>query len=630
MNSVELAIDKTTACAIFVLDPNKNGFPITYCNLEFERQTGYSRDEIIGHPIEHRYVSRADAEALDQLRAGLADARETTLVFHNLRKDGESYRSRLIISPVCDSSGRLSQIFGIQHELPEITESQRAMRQAQIFLESAPDATFIIDECGNLILTNREAEFLFGYTEQELKSMPIEALMPARYREQHFAHREGFTASPTVRDMGAGMSIFALTKSGVELPVDIRLSPIKSEGKQFFSASVRDISARVDTENALADARDIAERATTEKSRFLAAASHDLRQPLQAISLYLSVLGRTSDADKREDISTKMQLSLDNINSMLNALLDVSKLDSGAIQAEKSEVKVQHILDKIVACSLQQAAEKGLTLDCCSASEVVYTDPGLLERVIDNFVTNAIRYTEHGGVKIQCRPSDQSLIIEVHDTGIGIDHDQLDQVFEEYYQLGNPMRSRNKGLGLGLSIVKHIARLLGHTVDVKSEVGKGSTFSISVPIVQVESVSSGVRESRGAESALSDSSPLVLLVDDDPDVLDSTTMLLDLVGIQVVSGSDSVEALRHLDSGIEPSMIISDFRLPGMNGIDLVSEARKRLQADVPAIIMTGDTAAQHMETTGMPHCHVVYKPVETDRMLELIRDIIAERQNSH
>ncbi len=623
MSSVERAVDKTSACAIFVLDPNKTGFPITYCNLEFERLTGYSRNEVIGHPIEHLYLRGADPAALDQLRAGMKNARETSLILHSKNKDGSLYRSRIIISPVRDSSGRLSQIFGIQHSLPEVAEAQRSMRQAQIFLESAPDATFIIDDAGNLVLTNREAEFLFGYTEDELKSMPIESLMPARYREQHLAHRKRFTASPTVREMGAGMSIVALTKSGVELPVDIRLSPIMSEGRQFFSASVRDISARVEAENALADARDIAERATTEKTRFLAAASHDLRQPLQAISLYLSVLGRTDDTAKRADISEKMQLSLDNINSMLSALLDVSKLDSGAVQPEKCEIAIQHVLDKISAGSQQQAKEKGLDFFCTGSTDMVYTDPALLERVIDNFVTNAIRYTQAGSVSIECHRIDQMLSIEVHDTGIGIDHDQLDQVFEEYYQLGNPMRSRNKGLGLGLSIVKHIARLLGHTIDVKSEVGKGSVFSITVPIVNVDAELPDGTGQPFSDSTIDAKNPVVLLVDDDPDVLDSTTMLLDLVGIQVVSGSDGGEALEYLDSGVEPAMIISDFRLPGMNGMEFVSEARKRLKSDIPAIIMTGDTASQDMEQSLIPHCHVVYKPVETDRMLELIRNII-------
>ena len=623
MNSVELAIDKTTACAIFILDPHKEGFPITYCNLEFERLSGYTRDEIIGHPLEQSHLSQSGGMELEKLRSALNQGQETTVVINAVTKQGAGYRSRLTVSPVNDSSGRLSLILGIQIALPKDSETQRALNQAQLFLESAPDATFIVDASGNLILTNREAEFLFGYTSQELVSMPIEALMPARYRNQHLAHRKHFTVNPTVREMGAGMSIIALTKSGAEIPVDIRLSPIQSEGKQYFSASVRDISTRVNAEQALEDARDIAERATAEKSRFLAAASHDLRQPLQAISLYLSVLGRTEDCAKRQEISTKMQLSLDNINNMLGALLDVSKLDSGAIQPEKSNVRVQTILDKIVAGSAQQANEKGLLFNCTTTPIVVFTDPALLERVIENFVTNAIRYTETGSVSINCNLVGQQLSIEVQDTGIGIDHDQLDQVFEEYYQLDNPMRNRHKGLGLGLSIVKHIAKLLGHTVDVQSEVGKGSTFSISVPVVQSDAAKERTSDCDLDESLLSDIKPLVLLVDDDPDVLDSTTMLLNMVGIEVVSGADGNEALKHLDTGLQPAMIISDFRLPGMNGVEFLQAARTRLHTQVPAIIMTGDTGMQEIEDKKIELCHVVYKPVDTNHILELIRETI-------
>ena len=257
------------------------------------------------------------------------------------------------------------------------------------------------------------------------------------------------------------------------------------------------------------------------KTRFLAAANHDLRQPLQSLGLYLAMLSRQSSRSKQEEIVYKMRQSLDTMSELLDALLNISKLDSGSVTADKSDVHLQELLDRIVTNNVQQAEEKGLQLECRRVDFIVHTDPRLLERLIENFVTNAIRYTEHGYVKIDCVRHEDSVRVAIRDTGIGIPEDQIESVFEEYYQLDNHVRDRGKGLGLGLSIVKHIGRILDHSLDVSSVPGEGSTFTVEIPLGQQVS---GVKREVLDRTLLCVREPVVLFVDDDPTISDATTM----------------------------------------------------------------------------------------------------------
>jgi len=376
-------------------------------------------------------------------------------------------------------------------------------------------------------------------------------------------------------------------------------------------------------EQALSNAKEVAESATATKSRFLAAASHDLRQPLQSLGLYLSVLTRQLDAPQQLDVTNKMRSSLDTMGELLDALLDISKLDSGAVKPEKRDVWIQELLTRIVTDNAQQAAEKGLQLEYTRDDYAVHTDPGLLERVIENFVTNAIRYTESGQISIECRPHEDVLRITVSDTGIGIAEDDIDKVFEEYYQLDNHARNRRKGLGLGLSIVKHIAKLLEHPLEVSSKPGEGSTFTVEVPIgtvevARVESCAAAPASVRGIGI------PIVLLIDDDPSIIDATTMLLESTGVRVCSASNGDEALAQVAAGVHPDILVCDYRLPGYSGIEVIRRIRHAALDDLPAILMTGDTSTAEIEAANLANCTILHKPADTDRLISLIEDLVA------
>jgi PAS domain S-box-containing protein len=399
----------------------------------------------------------------------------------------------------------------------------------------------------------------------------------------------------------------------------------RKQAEQALRQSHEQLEQRVNERTqAVEEARKEAERANAAKSRFLAAASHDLRQPLQSVELYLSVLARLLVEPRHQEICAKIGLSLETMSELLDALLDISRLESGSITPARRDFPLQELLDRIIPDNLQQAEKKGLRLECAVTECRVHSDPALLERVIANFVTNAIRYTHRGRVAIDCQRGVDTVRIAVSDTGIGIPHDAVEQIFEEYYQLGNPMRDRREGLGLGLAIVKHISRLLGHRLEVQSVPGEGSTFTVEVPLAKT-----GAQPVELHARALPRGSrrPVVLFVDDDPAIVDATTLLLEATGIEVHSALNGDAALALLGGGIRPDIVVCDYRLPGYTGMEVIRRVRKATVDNLPAVLMTGDTSTYDRDAAGLAECTVLHKPVDTDELLALIENLTASPQ---
>lgn len=488
-------------------------------------------------------------------------------------------------------------------------------------LRAAPDPTVIVDTDGRIVLVSDRVADVFGYEPGELLGQPIETLVPERHRVVHRNHRASYADAPHPRPMGLAMELYGRRKDGSEFPVEISLSPVRTPQGMLISSTVRDVSERRRIEDALRRAQHDAERANLSKSRFLAAASHDLRQPLQSLGLYLSVLNRHVDGDKAAEISMKMRKSLDTMGELLDALLDISRFESGSVVPEVQDLLIATLLDRIVTDNVQQAEDKGLELQCVLSDCVVRTDPGLLERVLENLVTNAIRYTEAGSVTIDCEPVENCCRIRISDTGIGIPRDALEHIFDEYYQLDNPIRDRRKGLGLGLSIVRHIARVLGLELRVDSRLGEGSTFIVEVPLGECRPQPA---EEERMVPHQSKREPLVLFVEDDPAVVDATTMLFEDVIARMATAVDGQAAVDAVAGGLVPDLIVSDYRLPGMNGVEVIRRVREILGREVPAVIMTGDTSARDIETAGLGRCTVLHKPVDTDRLLGLVEESLA------
>ncbi|MDX1384779.1 MAG: PAS domain-containing sensor histidine kinase, partial [Thermoanaerobaculia bacterium] len=352
-------------------------------------------------------------------------------------------------------------------------------RFALDLLEAAPDAIVTVDGDGRVIFVNAEAEALFGYARDELLGASVEELIPGANRAEHRRHREAYRRSPRKRPMGAEIDLWALTRDGREIPVEISLSPHETPEGFFVSAAIRDVTRRRETEAELMKARNEAEQADHAKTRFLAAASHDLRQPLQAAILYANVLQRQVEDGAVGETVAKLQRSLEALQGLLNRLLDVSRLDAQAVKPEKMSFSVQLMLERLTEELSPLADEKGIRLRMRPDEAWIYSDPQLLERLLRNLISNAIRYTERGGVLIGCRHRGEELAIQVWDTGIGIPEKDQARIFDEFFQVDNPARRRQSGLELGLAIVQRLSALLDHPVAFRSTVARGSVFEVT-------------------------------------------------------------------------------------------------------------------------------------------------------
>ena len=350
--------------------------------------------------------------------------------------------------------------------------------------------------------------------------------------------------------------------------------------------------------------------ANQSKSRFLAAASHDLRQPLHALNLFVAQLRSETDPAERNRLAARIEAAIDNMNGLFNALLDISKLDSGTLQPNVSDFPIDSILKHMLTTFAAAAREKGLELRIVPSSAWVRSDAILLERILLNFLSNAVRYTEAGGVVVGCRRKGTKLRIDVCDTGPGIAADQQRNIFNEFYQLVPKEKGGRDGLGLGLAIVERLGALLDHPIGLQSIVGKGSRFSVTVPTARIPAA--GPRrepvQAKSPTDALRGKS--IVVIDDDLLVLDAMRGLLEQWGCSVLTAKSAQEALAGVDGG-RPDLIISDGHLQeGETGIEAIARLRRALGAPIPAFLISGDISPGRLDEAKAAGHHLLHKPV--------------------
>jgi PAS domain S-box-containing protein len=485
---------------------------------------------------------------------------------------------------------------------------------ANQLLDAAPDPSIVIDRDGRILYANARVEDVFGHKPDELTGQHMEVLLPERFRSLHPQHRSRFFDNPSPRPMGSGLELFARLKNGEEIPVEISLSPVATEDGCLVFAALRDVSVQKELEEQLKDA-------SRAKSRFLAAASHDLRQPIQALTILNSVAKRAATDDVHQSIIEKQQKSLDSMARLLNALLDISKLEAGIVKPDITDCEVQEIFDDLHAEFDEQARMKGLELIVEPCGDVAKSDSRLLTQILENFISNAIRYTYAGFVRLRCHHEPSFIRLEVLDTGLGIEPHEIDNIFEEFHQ-STEGAARPEGLGLGLSIVKRTAELLECGLNVDSKPGKGSAFSVIVP------------QGKRVESVAATSDPAllprngtgtVLLVDDEPAVLDATEILLDMEGFDVQMASSIAEALDCITVNI-PDLLITDYHLrDGETGADVIRSIRGEVGGDLPVILVSGDTS-DALAIHDLREVGFLTKPVDTDELLNEINRRINQR----
>jgi PAS domain S-box-containing protein len=460
---------------------------------------------------------------------------------------------------------------------------------------------------------------MFGYTRKQLLGQEVEMLLPESLRERHISHRAAFAADQQLRPMGRDLELFGRRSDGSLLPVEISLSPFTSASGAFISSVIRDVTSRKEMEAELIAARQDAERANKANTAFLAAASHDLRQPVQALALLNGALRRTVKDELALEMIQSQQNSLDAMTNLLNSLLDISRLDAGKVEPEFEDFRIHRLVERLFAEFSRQARQKGLRFETDACEEVVIrSDPNLLGEIVQNYVSNAIRYTDKGEVKLTCRPVGDELWIDVVDTGIGIDAAQLDEIFNEFHQIRNP-GLETEGFGLGLAIVKRLADLLGHRIRVESDLGQGSTFSVCLPIVARREARRSQSAEPASEQVTNRVTGLIVLIEDDQKVANAWGLLLEAEGFRVAAAESATEAeaiIQQLES--PPDLIISDFHLvDGSTGVDAVAIVRDAFKREIPAFIVTGDTSKLVDEARSTKNCIIMNKPVNTDEMLE-------------
>jgi signal transduction histidine kinase/ActR/RegA family two-component response regulator len=473
-------------------------------------------------------------------------------------------------------------------------------------------------------LAQRKQELIVSATLIALLGL-VAALWGARVLA-HSVMRPVQVLARVVGEIGRGnLSVRAPARSAGALR-DLEL------GVNDMARSLEDARATLEQRIAVATAalqveKERAESANRAKTQFLAAASHDLRQPLQALGLLVSALRMRAQDTGARDLAGRVEHALNGLEGVLEALLDISKLDAGAVSPQVQVFPVQRVLENVRDTFLPHAQAKNLELRVATTRAWVTSDPLLLERIISNLVSNAIRYTDKGGVLIGVRPRGMNVHVQVWDTGRGIPEDKQAEVFREFVQLDNPSRDRRQGIGLGLAIVDRLSRLLEHPIVLRSRVGKGTVFEVHVPrgARYVEPVMAPRVDPTGPSTL---AGMTVLLLDDDTEVLAALEQYLRLVGAEVIAVENLEEAIKRFMGGQrEPDIIVSDYRLgAGVDGVTAVAELNRRF-GPRPAMILTGEAAPavlRAIEASGLPR---LSKPIRPAVLRATLRELADRRR---
>ena len=522
-----------------------------------------------------------------------------------------------VLQPVFDAGGAVTGIFVEGADVTDQARAEAALREGEerfrLMADAVPAIVWITDAEGQVEFFNWQWSDYTGVpyeptTVTEVIASfihPDEAALTAERFEE--ARRTGGTylVEHRLRSKDGDYRWFLVRGEPYR-------DPRSGEVVRWFGAST-DIHDRKHAEAELRAARDAAEEANRSKSRFLAAASHDLRQPMQSLLLFLDVL-KPHVAPKGQDALKHLGRGLDALRDLLDSLLDISRLDAGIVQPAIEDFAVGQVVEQIGSAYAPVAAAKGLNLHVTNCEAAVRSDRTLLGRMVRNLIENALRYTDQGHITIACREEENSLRIEVADTGIGIPPEHLERIWEEFHQVGNPERDRNRGLGLGLAIVQRLSSLLEHPVEVRSILGGGSVFSIEVPLGRAEP-----RQAPVSATEVAGNGRFAVLVDDDAIVLLGLKATFEAWGYEVLAAGSADRALAALEViGQRPDIVVADYRLrEGRNGTEAILRVREAYGASIPGIILTGETGAEAQRDAAEHTLGIIHKPV-TPRQLSM------------
>jgi PAS domain S-box-containing protein len=586
-----------------------------YFNRRAETLLGKTRDDVIGKIFFDVFPMVRDTEVHAHYARAMRERRAIDFeMISPVMKRWVSFS----VSP--KSEGGLSVYF---RDISVQKAAEAALRERdadlRLLADSMPQLAWLADADGAIRWYNRRWYEYTGTAPEQMEGWGWQAVHDPEVLPEVMARWTEAVASGQPLDM-----TFPLRGAdGRFRPFLTRVLPqIDAQGRviQWFGTNT-EITEQKELEEALRLAKADAERANVAKSKFLASASHDLRQPVQSLVLLLSLVeGQVRDNARAARTVGMMKQAVGGLNGLLTAILDISRLDAGIIEPASETVRLDELLERLAGEYGPKAAAQSLSLRLASRAESVRTDPALFERALRNLIENALRYTARGGVLFGARRRGDRIRVDVIDTGVGVPAEKQAEIFEEFHQLHNPGRDLEQGLGLGLAIVSRLSALLDMRVEVSSRPGRGSRFSLSLPLA------APLRAEARAPDALTAHRGRILIVEDNAILRLSLEQIVLDWGFEIVSAASGEEAVAAVEAGARVDAIVTDYRLgAGLNGIQAALEVERLSHRMLPKLIVTGDTAKDRLEEIRASGCDFLHKPVSVEELRRKLSEMMAK-----